>query len=137
MLLRIMIKQFLLGMVFMASISSCVKPEDGYPTTTNLDYVSSYKVNSYKVNGNDFKSKFDGYQFKFTQANTIVATSSTAPIKEAEYRTSLDSFIVIKFTGNDFQELNKPWVGLSLTTHTMDMNFKDGPDNYAIQFSRD
>jgi hypothetical protein len=137
MLLRNMIKQFLLSIICLATVGSCVKPEDGYPTTNNIDYVSSYKVNSYTVNGNDFKGKFDGYQFKFTQANTIVATSSTAPIKEAEYRTSLDSFIVIKFTGSNFQELNKPWIGLSLTTHTMDMNYKDGADNYAIQFSRD
>ncbi len=128
-----MIKNIVL-FILMFGIASCLKKDDGYKPTYGLDYTSTFAINNYLVNNNDYKSIFNGYTFQFSTQGKLVANKNGGTVDQADYRQDLDSVIVARFMNTDLMNLNRRWYNVKFTTHTLDLDFKDGVDDYHIQW---
>jgi superfamily I DNA and RNA helicase len=126
--------KYLIGIFFLAVVSSCIKRNDEPVNTGIVNTSASYKLSSYSSNGLEYNFKFAGNEFKFGNNDALQAIQSGV-INGGKWRNTQDSIVITSFVNPPFDLLNGSWVKQFVSTVGIDLVRTSGIDEYKLRFT--
>jgi hypothetical protein len=120
------------GLIF---FSACIKKSDEPENTGIVNTAFTYKVSSYKSNGNEFSNTFDGQNFTFGNNDALLAVKNGI-VAQGNWRNTNDSIVIKSFVNPPLDLLNQSWSKVFISDIGIELSRVDGVNTYKVMFSK-